>query len=130
MFMIHTVEGGHIPAFYYKPAGAITPKVGLALVESSGNLVLATGTNKPTHICMAEYAAAVSAGTIIPVIRVTEDITFETTCAAAFTSIKKGDRVTLHTDGAQVTATTTSGVATVVEGDGVASGEKVLVRFE
>lgn len=128
-FLIHTVEGGHIPPFKYLPAGAITPKVGLALVESSGNLVLATGTTKPTHICMMEGSAALTAGTIIPVIDVTEDIIFETTCSAAFTNIKKGQKVTIHTDGAQVTATTSSGVATVVDGDGVASGEKVLVKF-
>lgn len=128
-FLIHTVEGGHIPPFKYLPAGAITPKVGLALVESSGNLVLATGTTKPTHICMMEGSAALTAGTIIPVIDVTEDIIFETTCSSAFTNIKKGQKVTIHTDGAQVTATTSSGVATVVDGDGVASGEKVLVKF-
>lgn len=129
MFLIHTVEGGHIPAFKYLPAGAITPKVGLALVQTNGNLALATGTTKPTHICMLEKDSALTAGDIIPVIEVTPEIIFETTCSASFASIKKGDKVTIANDAAQVTNTKTSGVATVVAGDGGASGEKVLVRF-
>lgn len=128
-FLIHTVEGGYVPPFLYKPAGAITPKIGMALVESGGNLVAATGTTKPTHICMIEGSTALSAGTLIPVIAVNPGIVFETTCSAAFTNIKKGDKVTLHTDGMQVTATKTNGVATVVDGDGGASGSKVRVRF-
>lgn len=129
MFLIHTVEGGHIPAFKYLPAGAITPKVGLALTQSSGNLTMATGTTKPSYICMLEKSSALTAGDIIPVIEVTPEIIFETTCSASFSSIKKGDKVTIHTDAAQVTNTKTGGVATVVAGDGGASGEKVLVRF-
>ena len=128
-FLIHTVEGGHIPPFLYLPAGAITPKVGMALVESSGNLVGATGSTKPTHICMMEGNTALTAGDIIPVIKVTPDIVFETTSSAAFTSIKKGDKDTLASDSLRVTATKTNGVATVVDGDGGASGEKVRVRF-
>ena len=129
MFLIHTVEGGHIPAFKYLPAGAITPKVGLALVQTNGNLALATGTTKPTHICMLEKDSALTAGEIIPVIDVTPELILETTCSASFASIKKGDKVTIANDAAQVTNTKTGGVATVVAGDGVASGEKVLVRF-
>ena len=129
-FAIHTVEGGRIPAFKYLPAGAITPKLGLALVESSGNLVLATGTTKPTHICMIEGSAALTAGDIIPVVDVMPDMIFETTFSASASSIKKGDRVTLASNGAQVTATKTHGVATIVAGDGGASGAKCLVRFE
>ena len=38
-------------------------------------------------------------------------------------------RVTLHTDGLQVTATTTNGVAEVVYMDGTASGSMCRVRF-
>ena len=45
------------------------------------------------------------------------------------TSVKLGDKVTIYTDGLQVTATTTSGVAEVVGMDGTAAGSTVLVRF-
>ena len=66
---------------------------------------------------------------IIPVIRVNKDMIFETTFAAAATSVKLGDKVTLHTDGLQVTGTTASGVAEVVYMDGTAAGDMCRVRF-
>jgi len=80
---------------------------------------------------MVEKASACTAGDLIPVIKVQPDMVFYTTCSAAFTDRKKGDKVTLHaTSGMQVTATTTSGVATVVGMDGTDSGSGVYVRFE
>ncbi len=128
-FLIHTVEGGRVPAWEYLPAGAITPQVGMALTQTSGNLALASGTTAPTYISMREETDKLTAGTIIPVIRVLDSIIFETTFSAAATSIKVGDKVTIHTDGLQVTATTTGGVAEVVWMEGTASGAKVRVRF-
>ena len=59
----------------------------------------------------------------------TPDIVFETTAQAALTAVKPGDRVTLHTDGLQVTATTASGVAEIVQKDADAAGSRVRVRF-
>ena len=57
----------------------------------------------------------------------------KTTNSASFASIKKGDKVTLHaSDGLQVTATKTSGVAEVIDFDDVAAsgtGGEVYVRF-
>lgn len=128
-FLIHTVEGGRVPAWEYLPAGAITPQVGMALTQTSGNLALASGTTAPTYISMREETDKLTAGTIIPVVRVLDSIIFETTFSAAATSIKVGDKVTIHTDGLQVTATTTGGVAEVVWMEGTASGAKVRVRF-
>ena len=130
MFKIYSAEDNRIPNIEYLPCSAITPKHGMALAQSEGNLVIATGTTKPTYICMTEKAAAVAAGTIIPVVRVTEDMVFETNFSASAASIKLGDKVTLHaSDGMQVTATTTSGVAEVVYMDGTASGSMCRVRF-
>ena len=43
-FMLHTTDDGHIPAWEYLPCSAITPKVGMALTQSSGKLAVATGT--------------------------------------------------------------------------------------
>ena len=45
-------------------------------------------------------------------------------------SVNIGDKVTLHTDGMQVTATTASGVATVVGRVGTGVGDMQYVRFE
>ncbi len=128
-FKIHSMDGGRVPGIEYLPAGAITPKVGMALVQANGQLALATGANAPTYISMCEKDRACTAGEIIPVIRVGKDMILETTFAAAAASVKLGSKVTLHTDGLQVTATTTSGVAEVVYMDGTASGSMCRVRF-
>ena len=114
------------------PCSAITPKVGMAMVMSSGKLAIATGTTAPTYICMCEKDAAVAADTLIPVQRVEPGNIYETTLSAAGSALNLGDKVTLHaSNGMQVTATTTSGVAEIVEfmTDGKASGDAVRVRF-
>ena len=126
---IKNADGAPAP-FEYLPCSAITPKFGMALTQSSGKLAIATGTTAPTYISMYEAPAAVSAGTIIPVIRADHDTIYETTISAAGTSLNLGDKVTLHaSNGLQVTATTTSGVAEIVYMDGTASGSMVRVRF-
>ena len=129
MFLLHSTDDGRIPSLEYLPAGAITPKVGMALVQSSGNLAIATGTTKPTYISMVEKSAALTAGDVIPVFRVDPDMIFETSFSASAADIKLGQKVTLHaSNGGQVTATTTSGVAEVVYMDGTASGSMCRVR--
>ncbi len=130
-FIPSSIEDGHVPAFEYLPGSAITPKVGMALTLSSGLLAIATGTTKPRYICMCEKSGAITSGELLPVIRVTDDIVFRTTCSASFADRKIGDKVTLHaSNGLQVTATTTSGVATVVGIEGTDAGSAVTVRFE
>ena len=99
-FKIHSIDDNRISGIEYLPCGAITPK------------------DSPC-----------TAGDIIPVIRVNKDMIFETTFAAAATSVKLGSKVTLHTDGLQVTGTTASGVAEVVYMDGTAAGDMCRVRF-
>ena len=129
-FKIYSIDGGRVPGIEYLPCSAITPKVGMALTQSSGNLALATGTTKPTYISMCERSAACAAGELIPVIRVLPDMVLETVFSATATSINLGDKVTLASDGLRVTATTTSGVAEVVYKDGTgASGDMCRVRF-
>ena len=128
-FEIYSNEN-KVPGIEWLPCSAITPKIGMALTQTSGNLAIATGTVKPTYISMCEKDSACTAGDIIPVIRVLPGTIFETTFSAAATSIKLGDKVTLHaSNGLQVTATTTEGVAEVVYMDGTASGSMCRVRF-
>ncbi|HIR50289.1 MAG TPA: hypothetical protein IAA53_03235 [Candidatus Avoscillospira avicola] len=128
-FLIHSVDDNRVLGLEYLPCSAITPKVGMALVQTSGNLALASGTTAPTYISMCERDTACTAGELIPVVRVQKDIIFGVPAQAAMTSVKLGDKVTIHTDGLQVTATTASGVAEVVGMDGTAAGSTVLVRF-
>lgn len=130
MFLLHSTDDGRVPSIEYLPCSAITPKVGMALTQTTGNLAIATGTTKPTYISMVEKTAACTAGDIIPVFRVDPDMIFETSFSASASSIKLGDKVTLHaSNGGQVTATTTSGVAEVVYMDGTGSGDMCRVRF-
>ena len=127
-FIPYDYKNGHPDPWVYMETSAIGAiHVGTALVLSSGKLAKCTGTSQPDYISM--YDGTVASGDIIPVIKVTENTRFLTTFAAAATSIKVGDRVTIHTDGEQVTATTTSGVAEVSEMRGTASGSEVIVFF-
>lgn len=128
-FLIHTTDDGHIPAWEYLPAGAITPKVGMALTMTSGKLALASGTTVPKYICMTERDSALTAGDIIPVIAVTDDVIFSTENSAALTETAVGTKVTIATDGLRVTATATDGVAEIVGLEGTAVGSVVKVRF-
>lgn len=128
-FSIHTVEGGYIPSFEYLPASAITPKVGMALKLSGGKLALASGTDKPEYIAMCERGSAVTAGELVPVIKVSDNITFGVPASAAMTAVNIGDKVTIHTDGMQVTATKTGGTAMVVGCEGTAVGDIQYVRI-
>lgn len=128
-FKIYSTDDNRVPGIEYLPASAIAPKVGMALTQTAGQLALATDATAPTYISMCEKDSKCTAGDIIPVIRVGKDMILETTFEAAATSIKLGDKVTLHTDGLQVTATTDNGVAEVVYMDGTASGSMCRVRF-
>ena len=128
-FKLYKTDVNKVPPIEYLPAGAITPKMGMALTMSGGNLAIASGTTVPSYVSMVECESALTAGTVIPVIRVLPDMIWETAAQAALGSMKLGDKVTLHTDGMQVTATKTNGVAEVVDMDGTNVGSRVLVRF-
>lgn len=131
-FKIHSVDDGRNVELVAKPCSAITPVVGMALVPSSGNLAIATGTTAPTYISMQKFGTARTAGDPVIVARVNHDVVWETTLSANGTSLNIGDKVTLHaSNGLQVTATTSSGVAEIVDfPDGVkTSGARVRVRF-
>lgn len=129
-FIPYSNDDGRVQPWEYLPCGAIKPSIGMALVQSSGVFAIATGTTKPTHISMYEAADTLASGTIIPVIAVAKDQIFETTNSASLSGVNIGAKVTLHaSNGCQVTGTTTSGVAEIVDKDGDAVGSRVLVRF-
>ena len=103
--------------------------MGEALVLSGGTLTKCGATTAPAFIAMADLTAAAAKRTI-PVARVASNQIYEVPVSAAPTSLKVGDKVTLHTDGLQVTATTTSGVVTVENLNGAtAAGDKIIVRI-
>lgn len=120
----------NMPAIKMMPTTASTSyAVGDALALSSGALVKATGTTKPEFICAAKYTAPATGMEDIAVYPVYETQEWETTLSADGASLVPGNKVTIHTDGAQVTATTTSGVAEIVSLDGTGEGDTVVVKF-
>ena len=120
-------ETSPVPFEYY--AGVIQNLVpGTLLYLNAGKLAVAGGTVKPQFI--AQHTGTIDGTQVIAVEKIKESTIYETTCSAAFTNIKIGNKVTTGTDGLTVTATTDSGIATVVDYDGTAVGSKVLVRFE
>ena len=126
MFTLRKIEGGRInvyePLSY--PVGTSAVTEGQALVLSSGKLVKATG--KPTFIALASGAANAE----IAVGRVEPNQIYEVPVTAAPTSLAVGAKVTVATDGLGVTATTTDGVAEIVDLNGaIAANDTIYVRF-
>lgn len=128
MFNLTKIEGGrinvHEPERHTVGASALT--IGTVCVLTNGLLVAAGGTTKPTHITLASGAAGESilAGRIEP------NQVYETTVSASPASLKVGVKVTVGSTGTDVTATTTDGIATVVDLLGAAAvGDIILVRF-
>ena len=103
--------------------------MGEALVLSGGTLTKCGATTAPAFIAMADLTAAAAKRTS-PVARVASNQIYEVPVSAAPTSLKVGDKVTLHTDGLQVTATKDGGVVTVENLNGAtAAGDKIVVRI-
>ena len=107
-----------------------TYTLGEALVLSGGALTKCGATAKPTYIAGEDYTAPESGAPRVPANPDGGTMIFEVPLPPAPTSLTAGSVVTLSADALGVTATTTSGVATVVDLAGAAaSGDKILVRF-
>ena len=133
MFNLKKIENGrmNVPEpEYFDAVSGTEIQVGQALTLDGGVLkVLAAGTTKPEFISLG-YVSASAAKREIPVARVNDEQVYEVPVSAAPTALKVGDKVTLTTDGLEVTATTASGVATIVNLKGAAAaGDKLLVKF-
>ena len=129
MFCLSSMKVGLTPPIEYKTATAgESYAVGEALKQSGGKVTLCSGTTKPEFVCVGPANGAGE----VPCVAVQDYMEFETTLAVApadSAAIGVGDKVTIHTDGMQVTATKTSGVAQIVALDGQAVGDRVVVRF-
>lgn len=132
MFKLIKIENARMnvpePVFHeVKESEAV--QLGEALVLTSGKLTKCGATAKPEFIAMADCAAD-AAKRLIPAARVEPNQLYEVPVQAAPTSLVEGSKVTLHTDGLQVTATTTSGVVTVESLNGAAAaGDIIVVRI-
>ena len=128
MFALSKMKVGLTPPIEYKPAtSGETFAVGEARALASGKVTKCAATTAPSHVCVG----AVNDAGEVPCVAVQPYMEWETTLAAAPSSgtLAPGNKVTLHTDGLQVTATTASGVAEIVEIDGQTVGDRVVVKF-
>lgn len=128
-FTLARMDVGQTPPIEYKPVtDSETVTLGEALVLSSGKLTKCGAAARPGFVAVGPA----DADGMVPVIRVQDYMEFETTLGVAPTesaTVAVGNKVTLHTDGLQITATTTSGVATVTYIAGQTVGSLARVRF-
>ncbi len=99
-------------------------KIGQPLVAENGVAALATGADKVQYICEQN----VQGESKVVVHRVLPQYIYETVLTADGASLAEGDKVTIASDGAGVTATE-GGSAEIVKIIGTSIGEKVRVRL-
>lgn len=115
------------PTEYLLGTNAEAYAEGEALKLASGRLTKCGPTDVPEFICLKTQLAEATAVTPLPISRIQRDVMqFEATATATVAATLIGQKVTLHTDGVQVTATTTSGVAEIIHTDG---DKAVVVMF-
>ena len=88
----------------------------LLKLDANGRLTKASGTDVPEFVSNAKVKGESPSKQSVAVLRIHETDEFETTATAAIAN--PGVKVTIHTDGAQVTGTTTGGVFYVSSTDG------------
>jgi hypothetical protein len=128
MFYLAKIENGrmNVPEPEYLEAGAAIA-CGEALVLADGKLTKCGETVAPKYVAMGDAKAA---GAVIPVCRVESNQVYDVPVSAAPTALKVGDKVTLDSDALGVTATTTSGVVTIVSLNGATkAGDIITVRI-
>lgn len=127
--IVKTIGGQQPPIEYFLMTDAEAVSQGEALVQTSGRLTKCGATATPEFIALKTQAAEATAVTPVPVQRVTEELVYSTTANATVASTLVGQKVTLHTDGLIVTATTTSGVFEITSTDGASGGGNVRGMF-
>lgn len=115
------------PFTSYEAASNEEIKAGEALVLAAGKLTKCGPTTAPQFISMTNLAKA-ETNRVIHVNKVNEDQVWRVACTSDPTALKPGDKVTLSDDALMLTATTTSGVATVEQIDEVE--KELLVRLK
>ena len=145
-FIPHIIGNTETTAFEYVPAKAQAYVVGQALVwdATNGRLDYASGAVTPQYFAYTDSTVAAN-GDLLCVTRVRDDIIYETHASASLASVAIGSKVTLaaassgnYPAGVRVTATTTSGTATILGTAAEplaniadkAAGCKAFVKFE
>lgn len=128
-FQLYSTNDGHVPAWEYLPCEAITPKVGLCLAFDTTSQQLEVS-DTPQYICMRQESAAVAAGTLIPVVRISNDQIWETKLDGANTSLTTGSTMDVDATGLLIDADASADdVFQLTYMVGTALGDTVRGRF-
>lgn len=119
---------GELPFEYEQMTNSEGASLGEGLVLTSGRLTKVGATAKPQFVAAAD-AEATNPGAVIPVWRVDALQEWTTQSMATVAATLIGAKVTIHTDGMLVTATTASGVFEISETDGATTTSNVRGRF-
>lgn len=123
--------GNATPVIKEMKAAEATYEVGDALMldATTGALTICTGTTKPQYVSAASKKVT-SEDNLLAVNPVYEGQEWKTTFSEDASGVKEGSAVTIADKGKEVTATTASGVFTIVEklGSGVV-GTEVIGKF-
>ncbi len=105
--------------------------IGEALILSGGRLTKCGATAKPTHIAAEDYTAPATDNRPLSCYAVSPAMIFECPVTTSPASLVAGSKVTLADTACAVTATTTAGVATIIDPlSASAAGDKLLVAFQ
>lgn len=127
MFTPYTRDTGKLQPWEHLPAAAGTFQIGQALTVSDGVLVSMSGTQRPDYISM--YQGTTTQDQIIPVIRVTERLVFETTLTAEAATAKLGSKLQVSDGGLGVDGDA-EGAFHVSYIEGTAADSVVRGRFQ
>ncbi len=124
-------RGNQAEPCFLPSTASVTYTLGEALTLTAGALTKCAASAKPTHIAAEDYTAPATDPRPICVYAVSPAMVFECPVTADPASLTVGSKVTLSADAAGVTATTTSGVATIIDTCcATAIGDKMLVAFQ
>ncbi len=116
------------PFIYLETTEGVSYNPGAAITVTEGKAVLATGTTKPEYIAVSKIKGGEGE---LAAIMVLPDMVFEAELSASASALSVGSKVTIASDGERLTATTTSGIAEILEfkTTSKAVGDKVLFKF-
>ncbi len=104
--LIHTIDDSVVRGIEYHEADSITPKIGMLLKNVGGKLVTASGTDKPTYLCLCESETSLTAGDMIPVHRLDSAFVLEDDTNLNLSEVATGTKLTIAEDGTHLAIAT------------------------
>lgn len=128
MFVPHSYDNGALQPWEYIPAAEGTYQVGQLLDVADGKLAAidAAKTTTPSYVCMANKT--VEDGEVLPVLRVSKDVIYETNLSAEAAAATVGTKLQVSAGGLEADGAA-AGTFEVVSIEGTEAGSAVRGRF-